>query len=122
MFDRDDSGTVDSNEFESFMEVLREETNVGRAEVSYSHKAYYAGEKGEQWRKRKIALSGVNALRKETSFGPCVHPARPSFSSILLPGCIFVKKTAEPLSARSLFIVEVSAAARLPFNLFLRRV
>ncbi|CAN0348189.1 unnamed protein product, partial [Ectocarpus fasciculatus] len=32
MFDRDDSGAVDSHELESFMQVLRGETNVGRTE------------------------------------------------------------------------------------------
>ncbi|CAN0367660.1 unnamed protein product, partial [Hapterophycus canaliculatus] len=32
MFDRDDSGAVDSYELDSFMEVLRGETNVGRTE------------------------------------------------------------------------------------------
>lgn len=43
MFDRDDSGAVDSHELESFMEVLRGETNVGRTEGG-QHRDGYAGE------------------------------------------------------------------------------
>lgn len=40
MFDRNDSGTVDIDEFESFMEVLRGETNVGRTEPAGAGKGY----------------------------------------------------------------------------------
>eukprot|EP00752_Nemacystus_decipiens_P009247 g8260.t1 len=40
MFDRDDSGAVDSHELESFMEVLRGETNVGRTEGSNRRDGY----------------------------------------------------------------------------------
>eukprot|EP00904_Undaria_pinnatifida_P007329 jgi/Undpi1/3726/HiC_scaffold_16.g07095.m1 len=42
MFDRDDSGAIDGDEFESFMEVLRGETNVGRTEGSRRRKESYA--------------------------------------------------------------------------------
>lgn len=44
MFDRDDSGAVDSHELESFMEVLRGETNVGRTEAG-THTDGFGGEK-----------------------------------------------------------------------------
>lgn len=44
MFDRDDSGAVDNREFDSFMKVLRGETNVGRTEGTRSQKKYYGGE------------------------------------------------------------------------------
>lgn len=44
MFDRDDSGAVDNYELESFMEVLKGETNVGRTE-SPTHKKGYAGKR-----------------------------------------------------------------------------
>ncbi|CAN0538998.1 unnamed protein product, partial [Ectocarpus sp. 8 AP-2014] len=44
MFDRDDSGAVDSHELESFMQVLRGETNVGRTEGG-THSDGFGGEK-----------------------------------------------------------------------------
>ncbi len=51
MFDRDDSGAVDNYELESFMEVLKGQTNVGRTE-STSHKEGYAG-------KREVEVASV---------------------------------------------------------------
>eukprot|EP00903_Cladosiphon_okamuranus_P016220 g14967.t1 len=51
MFDRDDSGAVDSHELASFMEVLKGETNVGKTEgvkrndgyVDVANKLFFAG-------------------------------------------------------------------------------
>lgn len=61
MFDRDDSGAVDSHELDSFMEVLRGETNVGKAEGG-EHKDGYAGKdrgRGGGERTRLFMLRGV---------------------------------------------------------------
>lgn len=49
MFDRDDSGAVDSEELESFMEVLRRETNVGRTEGG-ARKGGFTGKNRERER------------------------------------------------------------------------
>lgn len=56
MFDRDDSGAVDSYELDSFMEVLRGETNVGRTE----DKAHKGNRKhaGEQTREERRGGAG----------------------------------------------------------------
>lgn len=63
MFDRDDSGAVDSHELDSFMEVLRGETNVGRTEGS-AHKDGYSGRRDRRVLPVGVFFAGCDLWRK----------------------------------------------------------
>ncbi|CAM9263019.1 unnamed protein product [Pylaiella littoralis] len=72
MFDRDDSGAVDSEELESFMEVLRRETNVGRTEggarkggfTEVANKIFFVGNSSGQLTLEQFSMF-VRLLQRE---------------------------------------------------------